>query len=378
MNLVWPTKKRICMNKAIILSAPSGAGKSTLAKCLLERFPNLRLSVSATSRAPRGAEQHGKEYYFLTQSAFEEKIGQEAFVEWEEVYPDACYGTLKSELEQIWNEGNSILFDVDVKGGVRLKQIFGERACAIFIRPPSLAVLQERLLARGTDTFESIQKRISKAQEELEYASKYDEIIVNEDLEEAKKHIEATVASFLTPRRCGLYFGSFNPLHTGHLAVANYMLEFTDLDELRLVLSPENPLKAPRDMLDPQERLQRINRAVDQCGLPLLVSTVEFDLPQPCYTIHTLRHIAAQEPHLRFVLIMGADNLAVIEEWHQWQELLQTFEVYVYPRSGYDGRGLCNIYGATYIEAPLIDISATFIRRGWAQGRNMNGFLAGL
>ncbi|MCL1973617.1 MAG: nicotinate-nicotinamide nucleotide adenylyltransferase [Bacteroidetes bacterium] len=156
------------------------------------------------------------------------------------------------------------------------------------------------------------------------------------------------------------------------------MLEFTDLDELRLVLSPENPLKTPQDMLDPQERLHRINRAVAQSGLPVLVSTVELDLPQPCYTLNTLRHIAAQEPQEHFVLIMGADNLAVIESWHQWQELLQTFEVYVYPRTGYDGKDLCKTYGATYIDAPLIDISATFIRQGWAEGRNMNGFLAGL
>jgi len=366
------------MNKAIILSAPSGAGKSTLANCLLERFPRLRLSVSATSRAPRGTEQQGKEYYFLTQSDFEEKIGQNAFVEWEEVYPGACYGTLKSELERIWSEEHTILFDVDVKGGVRLKQIFGARALSIFVQPPSLEILKERLLARGTDTPESIQKRVSKAQEEMEYASKYDALIINDQLADAKKQIETRVAAFFAPRRCGLYFGSFNPLHIGHLAIANYMLEFTDLDELRLVLSPENPLKTPQDMLDPQERLHRINRAVAQSGLPVLVSTVELDLPQPCYTLNTLRHIAAQEPQEHFVLIMGADNLAVIESWHQWQELLQTFEVYVYPRTGYDGKDLCKTYGATYIDAPLIDISATFIRQGWAEGRNMNGFLAGL
>jgi len=178
--------------------------------------------------------------------------------------------------------------------------------------------------------------------------------------------------------RCGLYFGSFNPMHIGHLAIANYMLEFTDLDELRLVLSPKNPLKSDRNMFPLEERLRRMERAVAQSALPITVSTVEFDLPKPYYTIHTLRHVAAMEPHVRFVLIMGADNLAVIESWHQWQELLQTFDIYVYPRIGYDGPALCKTYGVRYIDAPLIDVSSSFIRKGLAEGRNMNGFLAGV
>ncbi|MCL2502623.1 MAG: nicotinate (nicotinamide) nucleotide adenylyltransferase [Bacteroidales bacterium] len=178
--------------------------------------------------------------------------------------------------------------------------------------------------------------------------------------------------------RCGLYFGSFNPLHIGHVAIANYMLEFTDLDRLRLVLSPQNPLKGHQEMSAVEERLRRIERAVEQLNLPVLVSTVEFDLPKPCYTINTLRYLADKEPHVRFVLIMGADNLAVIEKWHQWQKLLQEFEVYVYPRIGHDAPALCKAYGVRYIDAPLIDISAGFIRRGLAEGRNMNGFLAGV
>jgi len=178
--------------------------------------------------------------------------------------------------------------------------------------------------------------------------------------------------------RCGLYFGSFYPMHIGHLAIANYMLEFTDLDELRLVLSPQNPLKSDRSFFPLEERLQRIERAVAQSALPITVSTVEFDLPKPSYTINTLRHVAAIEPHLRFVLVMGADNLAVIEKWHQWQELLQEFEVYVYLRKGYDAQTLCREYGTRYIDAPLIDISSSFIRQGMANGLNMNGFIAGV
>ena len=178
--------------------------------------------------------------------------------------------------------------------------------------------------------------------------------------------------------RCGLYFGSFNPLHIGHLAIANYMLEFTDLDELRLVLSPKNPIKSHRGIIPVEARLRRMERAVTLSALPIGISTVEFDLPKPSYTINTLRHLAAHEPHVCFVLIMGADNLAVIEKWHQWQKLLQEFEVYVYPRSGYDGVALCEAYCTRYIDAPLIDVSSSFIREGLEEGRNMNGFLAGV
>ena len=178
--------------------------------------------------------------------------------------------------------------------------------------------------------------------------------------------------------RCGLYFGSFNPMHIGHLAIANYMLEFTDLDELRLVLSPKNPLKSDRNMFPLEERLQRMERAVAQLALPITVSTVEFDLPKPYYTINTLCYLAAMEPHVCFVLIMGADNLAFIEKWYQWQKLLQEFEVYLYPRTGYDAEALCKEYGTKYIDAPLIDISSTFIREGLAKGKNMNGFLSGI
>ena len=183
--------------RAIILSAPSGAGKTTLGRHLLKTFPRLTLSVSATSRAPRGAEQDGREYHFLTHEAFREKIDQDAFVEWEEVYRGVFYGTLKSELDRIWGRGDSILFDVDVKGGIRLKQIFGHEALSIFVQPPSLEVLYHRLHARGTDTPESIQKRLDKAQEEITYAPHFDVIITNDRLDLACAHIEQAVEKFL-------------------------------------------------------------------------------------------------------------------------------------------------------------------------------------
>jgi guanylate kinase len=188
------------MNKtrlAVVISAPSGAGKSTLARWLLERFPQLELSVSATSRAPRNTEQEGREYYFVSNELFEEKIKQYAFVEWEEVYRGTYYGTLRSELERIWNSGHSILFDVDVKGGIRLKHIFGEKALSIFIQPPSLKVLRERLKKRDTDSPQSIQKRLNKAAEEISYASYFDRIIVNNFLDDSKLQIEQEVRDFI-------------------------------------------------------------------------------------------------------------------------------------------------------------------------------------
>ena len=187
------------MNKqpVIILSAPSGAGKSTLVHYILERFPQLAFSISATSRALRGEEQHGREYYFLSREAFELGIAREDFLEWEEVYRGFYYGTLKSELKRIQDEGKVVLFEIDVKGGLRLKQIFGDEALSIFIMPPSLEVLRARLEARGTDSPESIQKRVDKAEEEMRHAADFDMIVVNDDLETAKQEMEALVSDFL-------------------------------------------------------------------------------------------------------------------------------------------------------------------------------------
>ncbi|MBQ7222322.1 MAG: guanylate kinase [Bacteroidales bacterium] len=176
--------------KVVIFSAPSGSGKSTVVNHLMSKYPELELSVSATSRAPRGQEQNGKEYYFLTKEEFEAKIADNAFVEYEEVYDGVYYGTLKSETERIWKAGHIIIFDVDVKGGVNLKKIFGRKALSVFIKAPSIEVLRERLVRRGTDSEESIAKRIAKAEEELAYAPLFDRILVNDDLETCLKEAE--------------------------------------------------------------------------------------------------------------------------------------------------------------------------------------------
>lgn len=185
------------MGKVIIFSAPSGSGKSTIINYLLEKNLGLEFSVSATCRAPRGQEQHGREYYFFTQKEFEERIAAGEFLEYEEVYPGCYYGTLKSEVERIWTEGKTVLFDVDVIGGLNIKKKFGQQALSIFIQPPSVEILEQRLLGRGTDAPDKIAQRIAKAEYEMGFAGQFDTIIVNDRREDALAQAESTVRSFL-------------------------------------------------------------------------------------------------------------------------------------------------------------------------------------
>ena len=183
--------------KLIIFSAPSGSGKTTIVKRMLELFPQLEFSISATSRAPRGVEQNGVDYHFLTPEDFSEAVAADKFVEWEEVYKGTCYGTLKSELERIWNKGNIIVFDVDVMGGLNLKRIFGSDACSIFVMPPSIEELRRRLEGRGTDTAEVIEKRVAKAEFELGKAEGFDCRVVNDDLETAVAETAGIIRRFI-------------------------------------------------------------------------------------------------------------------------------------------------------------------------------------
>ncbi len=182
----------------VIFSAPSGAGKSTIVNYLISRHPNLEFSVSATSRPPRGTEQNGVAYYFLSADDFRKKIEAQEFVEYEEVYAGCFYGTLKSEIERINAKGNHVVFDVDVVGGLNLKRIFGEKALAIFIAPPNLEELRRRLVGRGTDAPEMIEKRLAKASQELTYAPQFDRIIVNDRLETAQTEADSMVSAFIT------------------------------------------------------------------------------------------------------------------------------------------------------------------------------------
>lgn len=192
--------------------------------------------------------------------------------------------------------------------------------------------------------------------------------------------------------RCALYFGSFNPLHKGHVAIARYVMENCNVESVRLVLSPQSPFKDNTILQDPQLRLQELSRSIErfnseyaaqiEATVPhkypgtnikfLEISTVEFDLPRPNYTYNTLQHLKSIEPDTTFLIVMGADNLAVIEKWYRGLEILREFEVLVYPRSGFDTRALCSKYGATYLDAPLNDISSTMIREGEKRGQDMS------
>lgn len=175
------------MEKLLIFSAPSGAGKTTIVRHLLDKFPQLAFSISATSRSRRSHEQDGVHYYFLTEDDFRQKITANEFVEWEEVYPHQFYGTLKTEVERIWQEGKVVVFDVDVIGGLNIKELYGDLARAVFIKPPSVKHLEKRLRQRGTENEASIEKRVAKAEMEITYGNRFDDIIINDNLERVKE-----------------------------------------------------------------------------------------------------------------------------------------------------------------------------------------------
>ncbi len=186
--------------KLIIFSAPSGSGKSTIVQWLMKEHPELKLyfSISCTSRAPRGTEQNGVEYFFISPEEFREKIAHDDFVEYEEVYTDRFYGTLKSQVEKQLLAGQNVVFDVDVKGGVNIKKFYGNEALSLFIQPPSIEELRRRLEGRATDTPEAIRERLAKAEYELTFAPQFDHIIVNDDLETAKQDTLQQIKSFLS------------------------------------------------------------------------------------------------------------------------------------------------------------------------------------
>ncbi|MCX6280871.1 MAG: guanylate kinase [Bacteroidetes bacterium] len=187
-------------HKAIIVCAPSGAGKTSIVKHLLDTLSGLSFSISACSRPKRENEIHGKDYYFLTADEFRSRINHGDFVEWEEVYPGSYYGTLKSELERIWRGGKSPVFDVDVKGGISLKTYFGSNALAIYIKPPSIEALESRLRKRGTETEETLRKRLERAEFELGFANNFDIAIINESLEQACSDSVDAITQFLNQR----------------------------------------------------------------------------------------------------------------------------------------------------------------------------------
>lgn len=188
--------------KCLIFSAPSGSGKSTIVQWLTKEHPELNLvfSISATSRPPRGAEQHGVEYFFLTPEEFKEKIEADEFLEYEEVYTDRYYGTLKSQVEEQLKDGKNVIFDIDIKGGINVKNFYGEGALSLFVQPPSVEELRKRLVGRATDTPEQIEERLAKAEYEMSFAPQFDRIIVNDDLESAKSETLKNICEFLNSK----------------------------------------------------------------------------------------------------------------------------------------------------------------------------------
>ena len=185
--------------KMLIVSAPSGSGKSTIVQWLMKEHPELKLyfSISCTSRAPRGTEQNGVEYFFLTPEEFRDRIAKQEFLEYEEVYENRFYGTLKQQVENQREAGQNVVFDVDVKGGINIKKYYGDEALSLFIQPPSVEELRRRLIGRATDTPEAIEERLAKAEYEMTFAHQFDKIIVNDDLEEAKQEALQVVKDFL-------------------------------------------------------------------------------------------------------------------------------------------------------------------------------------
>ena len=185
------------MGKLIVISAPSGAGKTSIVHQLLKDIPGLSFSVSASSRERRENEVHGKDYYFLGIKGFHKKIKEDAFLEWEQVYKNQYYGTLKSEIERIWSEGKTVIFDIDVVGGLNIKKQYSKECLAIFIMPPSVEVLEERLIGRGSNSDESVKKRLDKAEEEISKNKQFDTIILNDDFEIACEQTKEIVTNFI-------------------------------------------------------------------------------------------------------------------------------------------------------------------------------------
>ena len=184
-------------NKLIIITAPSGAGKTSIAKFLLNEFPEVRFSVSATTRKSRKGEEHGKDYFFISREDFDKKIEQQEFLEWEEFYGETRYGTLRSEVDKLMESGYFPLLDIEVKGALNVKQMYGSDCVSIFIQPPSLEELKKRLTGRGTENDDSLTTRLARAEKEITYANKFDFVVTNDDLETACKQVKTIVSSFI-------------------------------------------------------------------------------------------------------------------------------------------------------------------------------------
>ncbi len=361
--------------KLIIFSAPSGSGKSTIIEKLTNEYGlEGHFSISATSRAPRGEEVDGIHYHFLTTKEFKERIAQGDFLEYEEVYEGCFYGTLKSEIDKTLETGQTALLDIDVVGALNIKKAYGDQALTLFIQPPSLEVLKQRLEGRGTDTPEKIAQRLAKAELELSYAPLFDRQIINDQLDTACQVASKLIHSFLSEEKRVLLFpGSFNPMHVGHLAIANFIAEqYSDrFDEVWLLLTPNSPFKEKIEKLPTEFRAKWIGHLIK--GYPQLkLSLEESNLTPPYYTVHTVQYLKGKYPKFEFTLLIGADSLMDLPEWYGAEQLLKEIKIIAYPRPAYD-KSLIKPEILEQVEllddVPTFEISSSQLRKLLREGK---------
>lgn len=373
-------EKKPYKGSLIIVCAPSGTGKSTIIAHLMRQGLNLHFSISATSRPPRGTEQNGVEYYFISEADFRRHIEDGDFLEYCEVYPGRFYGTLRSEVDRRLEAGQNVVLDLDVIGGENIKRIYGDRALSLFIQPPSIAELRRRLEARGTDEPAVINDRIARAEFELSFAPRFDTIVVNDDLQTAKAEALQKVATFLKdsrPTRTAIFGGSFNPLHCGHLTLAHEVIRQGMADEVWLMVSPQNPLKADDGLMAEDVRLALATKALEGETL-IRPCDFEFHLPRPSYTWTTLKALREAYPEREFALLIGGDNAERFDLWAHTDDILSTTRLIVYPREGTTLSPTLETRaekGVTLMQAPLKDVSSTDVRERARNGEDLHGLV---
>lgn len=361
--------------KLIIFSAPSGSGKSTIIHQLTTQSGlQGHFSISATSRPPRGEEIDGVHYHFISTIEFQERIERGEFLEYEEVYPGCFYGTLKSEIDRALDAGETVLLDIDVKGALNVKKVYGEQALSLFILPPSMDVLRKRLEGRATDTPSKIQERLAKASKELSYAPYFDKRIVNDHLETACEEAMQIITRFLEDRKRVLLFpGSFNPMHIGHLAIANYLAEQYDhrFDEVCFLLTPTNPFKQRDELLPTAFRAEWIWHLIKDYP-KLQLSLEEEKLTPPYYTYNTVQYLQQKYPNTHFSLLIGGDSLVDLPRWHRAEELLHSLPIIAYPRPHSNKNDVPQrVLEAVEVleDVPTFNVSSTMIRSLIAKGK---------
>ncbi|MDO5036145.1 MAG: guanylate kinase [Porphyromonas sp.] len=361
--------------RLIIFSAPSGSGKSTIIDKLTSEYGlEGHFSVSATSRSPRGEEVDGVHYYFLSPEEFRRKIEEGEFLEHEEVYPDHFYGTLRSEVDDRLARGEVVLLDIDVVGALNVKKIYGAQALTIFIQPPGLETLRERLEQRGTDAPEKIEQRLSKASYEMTFAEQFDSRVTNDNLDFACWSTRQIIEDFLNgvEKHIVLFPGSFSPMHVGHLALGNYLVEtHAEVTEIWYSLTPESPFKQGKRQLPETFRIKWAEHLL-QHHPRMQLSLEELSLPRPNYTVETLHHYKERYPRYRFSLLMGSDSWMDFPTWYKPEEILADTHVYIYPRPGYDVEEVASQDRASLIHgAPRFEVSSSEIRQLLSLGADL-------